>query len=103
MSNERKAVSLEEIKNQVAQERGLKSAASLMGVASCKYAGSDIDNLVNEIARRYAKAVANNALKAASENAKVQYFIIGEKTDVGELTARVDKQSILNTQINIEL
>lgn len=50
----------------------------------------------------YAVSVANKALKTASENAKVQYFVIGKKTDVSELTARIDKQSILNTPINVD-
>lgn len=50
----------------------------------------------------YAVAVANKALKTASENAKVQYFVVGKKTDVSELTARIDKQSILNTPINVD-
>lgn len=49
----------------------------------------------------YALEIANDALKIAADNAKVKYFVLGEKTDAGELTARVDKESILSIKIDL--
>lgn len=61
---------LKEIKDQIALERGLKSGNGLMKVASCRYMADDIDRLVDEVARRYATAVADDVRKRAAEQNK---------------------------------
>lgn len=49
----------------------------------------------------YASECVRHNLAKAADQAKVQYFVVGEKTDVGELTARVDKESILKLEIEL--
>lgn len=89
---------LEQIKNEVIQEDGnYRDWESYMD--DQPYGASDY--MVNEVARRYATEMVRHDRERVADSAKVQYFVVGEKTDVGELTARVDKQSI--TSLEIEL
>ena len=106
---------LQEIKDQVAQEWGHtdwndfgESFKHRLGSAH-----AERDDVMTEIARRYAKAVADDALKRAAENATlwVETPINGTefKTVTKELgdgydeTITVFKDRILSTEINIDL
>lgn len=84
---------LQEIKDQVAKKQYNASFHSI-----CTDHFSD---MIDEIAERYAKEMIRYNLARAADQAKVIYFVVGGKTDVGELAARVDKQSILETPIEL--
>jgi len=89
---------LQKIKDQVARDNGYESwedAAQYLTYSNY-VASIEDDGMVDEVARRYAKAVAEDALKMAAESATVNQY----QHDHG---ATVDKQSILSTPINLDL
>lgn len=55
----------------------------------------DVENLMKKVARRYATAVAADALKRATQQAVIEYDVMGY--------AYISEQSILSTPINLEL
>lgn len=88
---------LQEIKNEVAQEWGHtdwndfgESFKHRLGSAH-----AERDDVMTEIARRYAQAVAEDALKRAAERVP-----LGVLSDNRKHEAR---QSILSTEINLDL
>lgn len=88
---------MEQIRKEISIEHGYSSWPELSAIEP----KIKVSMLQDEVARRYATEVARHNLERAANQAKVIYFVVGENTDVGELTARVDKQSI--TSIEIEL
>lgn len=67
---------LEEIKDEVAQEHGWKNWSSCYGEDGIT------NSIINEVAKRYAKEVAREALKNASSH-------FDEKTSLGQISINV--------------
>lgn len=88
---------LSQIRKEISIENGYSSWPELSAIEP----KIKVSMLQDEVARRYATEVARHNLSKAADQAKVQYFVVGEKTDVGELTARVDKESILKLEIEL--
>lgn len=80
---------LEEIKDEVAQEYGWKNWSSCYGEDGIT------NSIINEVAKRYAKEVAMQALKNASENADtietIPHSAIYDKIDISTI---LDEQNI---------
>ena len=106
---------LETIKDQVAKEWGFKFCLDAVENQSNPYHFSDMGD---EVSRRFAHAVAEDALKMAAERAmmlmtlpmdfdtnelEMEEWVTVEQSDIKNLNLRVDKQSILSTPINLEL
>lgn len=88
---------LEIIKREYARERGF------IGILEMEYDGMIGARDVDEVAKRYAKEVAREALKNASENAIMKYHCGHFKTDTptqyhqqGADNIQIDKKSIIN-------
>lgn len=90
---------LQDIKDEVAREEDFTDWASLWGFyLGCeKYHLYDLASM--EVARRYAAAVAEDVLKRASDRATLQEHLPQPYKDM----CKVDKQSILSTEINLDL
>lgn len=90
---------LQEIKDQVAQEYGYSSFEHYDDAGTFIY-DHNTPEIIDKIARRYAKvvaqSVAEDALKRAAENART-------RTNDESTSIIVDKQSILSTPINTDL
>jgi len=86
---------LQEIKDNWAKEQGYDNWDNYYNDRYFGLSYTD-EYALNEIARRYAKAVADDALKRAAERATVKQY----QHDHG---FEVDKQSILSTEINLDL
>lgn len=80
---------LDEIKEEVAKERGYQSFDEMM------WFNDDLirEDTLDAIAKRYAAEVAKQALEDAAENAEVEYYDWDR--------ARVDKESITETGIKL--
>jgi len=84
---------LQEIKDAWAKEQGYDNWEDYYNDGHYGLSYTDEDAL-NEISRRYAKAVAEDALKKAAESLD---------REIIEGVIYVDKQSILSTEINLDL
>src|SRR5690606_10403003 len=105
---------LQVIKDKVVQKRGFASFDNFDDRNSYSYYDSTPD-VIDEIARKYAKQVAEDALKRAAEGALLittdvdgnEYRNKTERLafagDESPAKVSVDKQSILSTPINLEL
>jgi len=90
---------LQYIKDQVARDNGYESwddAAQYLTGRNYNVASIEDDGMVDEVARSYAKVVAEDVLKRAAENVRLIRLNDGEVT-------LVDDQSILSTEINLDL
>lgn len=96
---------LQEIMNDVAKEQ---YDCSWVYACTFMHAG-DVENLMKKVARRYATAVAEDALKRAAERAKLKDEIKhrdppgGKRGGGSWRETSIDKQSILSTPINNDL
>lgn len=92
-------ITLEEIKDEYATEKGYSDWCSLYKEHVFRI--GEFENRMNEVAKRYAKEVAMEALKNASENAtfnkETQYTGgFGITGLLYEESLVIDKQSIIN-------
>ena len=85
---------LEEIKNEIAIERGYDSWNELAFYNNRNIVY--IELVMNDVAKRYAKEVAIASLEKASENAKLKTFSTKNLTDFSK--KMVDKSSITNEE-----
>lgn len=105
---------LQEIKDQVAREYGYKDWEDR---SNYRIRFTEHDATLDEVSSRYAKAVADDVLKRAAENAHIT-MVVPDGTDleklgtdglnitVGEVDnykIRISKESILSTEINLDL
>lgn len=92
---------LKQIKNEVAREkRGIRFDTLLYELyPDDTYVYEvdrwDIDEIMSEAARRYAQAVSEDALKRAAQQAVIEHDVMGY--------AYISEQSILSTEINLDL